>query len=671
MPFKINFDIRDYDDILPELPTDYSLIINADKDNIYDQFWIKARYPDIITPDYLLQEGLRLKQGVWILVKGVPLWIPPNYYQFLQYGTAGGEDPQFRLKRLKNIYTKIRVRKNPRFLGTYNIKNRQDGDTTYAMNDNLWEVNGGELDNGMIGIQSKTRDDAENPCWFAQKGHWLSYPQFFKDTFYSHFTSGNNIAEKMEFMEKADPNNPNSKGKNVIIKYGPSTHNAFDGKNNMRRLVLDEINKWIVCSLLDTFKNYKMFMMPGKVRKGLFDIISSPADINGKHNDEAYKFWLEADPDDIQENTGSTRNRIFRMYSNPLDGIEGFYDIYGDADPQEIFEHILRERANTSKEKLMGEIRGFPLPILGTDKPNEEELFGATDTSNIWINIKGIQDRRVKVVKEKKALVQYGNIDWPNNNPDSGEPVFRPADKTYFDEYDARFCLAVTQDPIIQLEDLKEPPQLIEECLGIDPFNLRYKTKNVVTGSLGAAISWKFRDLLQTGKKNYPTLSYLSRPTHGEVFFEDMIKAAIFRRAMIQYENSNDKMENYIEDRGYEAWMIPSLNAKPVEVTPGVFKIRKGDAPSGKGATAFMNEGIGLINGVTNKPILPTDIYLLDLFNFEEVLEDIINFNKTNTQQNHFTMAFIQALLGANKLMSHKRKKKSNVNDKIVSHLFS
>jgi hypothetical protein len=84
-----------------------------------------------------------------------------------------------------------------------------------------------------------------------------------------------------------------------------------------------------------------------------------------------------------------------------------------------------------------------------------------------------------------------------------------------------------------------------------------------------------------------------------------------------------------------------------------------------------MNEGIGLINGITNTPILPTDPYYLQLFDFEEALEDIISFNKTNTQQNHFTMALIQALLGSNKLLFQKRRKKSNINNSMLEHLFS
>lgn len=666
-PFNVRFNLEDYNDILPPIPDDYTEIINSGIDDPLDQFWQVPEFPYIITHEFLSKEVNRIKHGVWILIKGVLIWIPGNYYQFLVYGNANGDPPQFRLKRLKNIYLKIRVRKNPRFVGTYNIKNRQDGDTTMGMSDCLWEINSGELNNGMEAIQSKTRADAQLPCWFNLKMQWNGYPKFIKDELYSHFISGNNIAEKLEFSEPADPNDPRSKGKNIIITYGPSTHNAFDGKNNVRKMVLDEINKWHECSFALTFTNYMKFMMPGKQRKGIFDIFSSPADTNGKHNDEAYQFWKDSDPDDIQT-TGATKSRVLRMYSNPLEGIEGFYDKYGDADPQEILEHIMRERNNKPKDQQMAEVRGFPLPIIGTDKPNEDEIFGATDTTAIWINIQGLKERKRELSKVKTTKVVYGNYVWPNNIQDSGIPEWVTADKMFFDEYDARFCINETELPKHELTDTRTPPAYIEECLGVDPFNLRYKTKNVITGSLGAGISWKFRDLLQTGKVDFPTLAYLSRPQHGETFYEDMIKAAVARRAMIQYENSNDKMENYMEDRGYIKWMIDSIDAKPVEVN-GEWKVRKGDAPSGKGATAFMNEGINLINGHTNKPIKPDDPYLLDWFDFEEVIDDIISFNKADTQQNHFTMALIQALLGKTKLMFKRVRKKTPINNAILDYM--
>lgn len=670
-PFKVKFNLEDYADILPPIPDDYNEVLNSEIDNPLDQYWQLPDFPQIITFEFLEREVHRIKHGVWILIKGVLLWIPGNYYQFLVYGNANGDAPQFRLKRLKNIYLKIRVRKNPRFVGTYTIKNRQDGETTMAMSDGLWEVNSGELTHGMVAIQSKTRSDAQNPCWFNLKMQWNGYPQFLKKEIYNHFISGNNIEQKLEFSEPPDPNDPRDKGKNIIITFGPSTHNAFDGKNNVRKMILDEVNKFQECSFALTFTNYMKFMMPGKTRKGLFDIFSSPADTNGRHNDEAYQFWKDSDPEDLTK-TGATRSRIYRIYSNPLEGIEGFYDKYGDADPDEILEHILTERNNKPKDKMMAEVRGFPLPIIGTDTPNEDEIFGATDTNTIWINKKGITERRTQVLKEKSKLVEYGVLEWPGNVPDSGEPVFRPADTLQFNDETARFCFSHDPKEKLDLDDFKTAPHpsLIESVIGTDPFNLRYATKNQVTGSLGAAIGWKFRDLINKNNRQYPSFSYLARPWHQSIYMEDMILACVYTRSMMHYENKSTDLEKYFEDRGYLSYMLVDENAKVIE-TPDGKKVKRGAAPDGKAANAFMNNGIGYINAVTNLPLTPEEEYLLDYFNHEEILLDLLEFNKVDTLQNHFTMAFIQALIGRNKLLFKKIRKKSNVNNQMLDYLFS
>lgn len=668
-PFHVKFNLEDYEDILPPIPEDYTEIINSDIDDIYEQYWRVTDFPDIITFEFLQREVYRIKHGVWMLNKGVLMWIPGNYYQFLTYGNANGDPPQFRIKRLKNIYLKIRVRKNPRFVGTYTIKNRQDGETTMAMSDGLWEVNSGELTHGMVATQSKTRNDAMNPCWFNCRMQWNGYPQFLKTELYSHFISGNNIAEKLEFSEPPDPNDPKDKGKNIIITYGPSTHNAFDGKNNVRKMIMDEINKWIECSFALTFTNYMKFMMPGKTRKGLFDIFSSPADTNGRHNDEAFQFWKDSNPKELTK-TGATKSRIYRIYSNPLEGIEGFYDKYGDADPQEILEHIQTERNNKPKDKLMAEVRGFPLPIIGTDEPDEDEIFGATDSSSIWINKKGMTTRRTNILKEKTKIVQYGNIEWPGNVPESGEPIFRIADTMQFNDETARFCLSHEPKNKIELFDFKTCPKpgLIEQVIGTDPFNLRYGTKNQVTGSLGAAICWKFRDFAEQNTLEYPTLSYLARPWHQSIYMEDMILAAVYMRAMIHYENKNTDLEKYVEDRGYISWMLVDENAKVIE-TPDGKKVKRGAAPDGRAANAFMNNGIGYINGVTNLPLTPEEKYLLELFNHEEVLADALDFNKADTVKNHFTMAWIQALIGRNKILFKKIRKKDTKNNMMLQYL--
>jgi hypothetical protein len=160
-----------------------------------------------------------------------------------------------------------------------------------------------------------------------------------------------------------------------------------------------------------------------------------------------------------------------------------------------------------------------------------------------------------------------------------------------------------------------------------------------------------------------PTMIYNCRP-HQELFFEDMIKAAVFNRSMVQYENRSDKLANYFEDRGYFDWLLPEIGAARDSN-------RKGDAPAGGKSGAFLNEGIFLINTVTNIPLNPEKPYLLNEIWFEDLLEQIIAFNPTDTHRFDLVMGYIQALIGAGKISNMKMRKGNAMNNQIISYLFS
>jgi hypothetical protein len=664
MGFNISFDIFDYkkQGILPPLQEyldggDEIINYNYREAGEFDKcIWQREPTPQVITRDYMEREANRvLRTGVWICIKDAVMWIPPNYYQFLQYGTASGAVPQFRIKRLKHVYFKIRVRNNPRALGTYTIKNRQDGETTMGMSDCLWQVSDGNMDYGQIGMQSKTRDTVANSCWRTLLMQWNVMPRWLREMLYWDMVSGDKLAEKMRFMHTM---RDGDMGRDILMLYGPSVFNAFDSLNNMRICVLDEINKWVECSFMSTFLNYKKFIAPGTSRKGVFDIFSSPSDTNGKHNDEAYEMWKNSDPNELED--GTTKSGIFRYYSNPLEGIEGFYDKFGDADPNQIYDWIMKERKKLPKDKEMAEIRAYPL--------NEEEMFGATEGVSIWDNHEGIQSRKIYLLgtrfkdqKKKEPAVVYGNLERIDGYID-GDVAFRNSGLDHFDLEKARFCFsflpkAEEKEP---LQNIFRPPRYVQNVVGIDPMSLRYQAKKVIKSSNGAAINYKFRDLFNTGINKCPTMMYNCRPHHQNIFFEDMIKAAIFNRGYVQYENRSDKLANYFEDRGYFDWLLPEIGAEKDSN-------RKGDSPTSSGA--FLNEGMGLINAFTNVPLDEEDPYLLDNVWFLDLLEDISKFNPQDTHKNDLTMAFIQALVGAIKIMNKKVRKPSDLNAGVMTYL--
>lgn len=655
--FKTNFNILDYADIIPALPERIEDIINWDLPT-EKCVWHKKE-PKEITAEYKDKEVERvLKTGVWIFINQQPVWIPPNYYFFLQYGVAGGESPKFRLKRLKHVYFKIRIRNNPRAIGTYTIKNRQDGETTMSIHDSLWECMIGNMTVGQIGIQSKTNSDAFNPCWTTLQALWQTIPGWLKEIVFSDFASKGAIAEKIKFERAASEGHS---ARHIIMAFYPSVHNAMDGKNNMRKCILDEVNKWRECSFYDTYINYKKFIAVGSSRRGLFDIFSSPADTNGKWNDEALIFWKGSNPYQLTE-TGSTATRVFRYYSNPLDGIEGFYDEFGDADADDILRFIMQERKSLPKDKLLAEVRAFPL--------NEDEMFGSYESGNIWDNAQGIKDRvifltgiRFKNDATKEPVCIYGNLERIDGYID-GDVEFRTSDKTYFDVYDARFCFTFLPQNVEALKNIFYPPNYVERCIGIDPFNNRYEAKNVVKQSNGAMVGRQFLDVHETGVLNVPFMSYCNRPQHQETFFEDCIKAAIFNRAFLQVESKSDKLANYCEDRGYFAWLLAEIGASADSK-------RKGDAPSG-GKNAFLNEGIGLINANTNvpNPLNPQPYWLENTWDIN-ILHDYLAFNPLDTHANDLTMADIQAHVGCIKMLHKKVREYSRFNDVAMDYLLN
>ncbi len=663
--FKIDFNISDYLDIVPPIPDNDRAIINIDEweaGEYHKCVWKKV-LPEKITPEYIQQEAGRLKAGVWICIKDMPIYLPPSYYFFLQYWNTGGKNPEFRLKMLKYVYHKLRCRKNPRCIGSVCIKNRQDGMTTIEMSDCLFECMIGNMDYAQIGIQSKTLETVVRSCWRTLRMGWQKLPEWVKDTFYPDFVSGDKIARTFKFIKEADGS---QEGRDVLIAYGAATHNAFDSLNNMRLCVLDEFAKYLECDFYATFLNYKNFILPGAERKGLFCIISSPSDTDGKHNDQAKEFWQQSE---YLVDEGTSKSGVFRHYSNPLEGIDGFYDEFGDADPEVLKAHIMKKRKDVPKQFLQSEIRACPL--------NEFEMFGATDTDMTqWDNQKGIEERKVFLLGRrfkdnitKEPVKVYGNLEWYDGIVDS-HVVFRQYDTDEFDVHNARFCFSTLpshQEPLryssvtvrgIGIGQRPRPPEFDSDVIGVDPFEKRYPGKNP---SNGAMVNIRYRDLYETGIVKCPTMIYCCRPQHAEIFFEDCIKAAVFNQAYIQPESINSKLIDFCEDRGYMDWLLSKIGQPKNSLI-------KGDAPSG-GKNELMNEIIGLINANTNLPLTPQDPYLLERHWFYELLEDISKFDRVDTHANDLSMALGQGLLGMKKLLYKKGKKKSALSNVMFEHL--
>jgi hypothetical protein len=666
--FKCGFDITDYKDILPDVDEylKHDRILNLeeyDKGNIENCFW-KKHVPtaaEIASPTFREQEARRiLKSGVYACVAEEIVWIPPPLYYNLNYTKVSGVDPEFRLKRVMSCYHRIRARENKHCKGVMILKGRQDGETSYSMSEAFWETF--DMEDGQITLNSKTRADAINPCWKTVQSLYMGMPRWIFNMFFGDCeTNGKNIAETIKFLRFADE----SKGvsaKNILMAYYPAVYNALDGKNSVRRAIGDEFLKWIECNFGEWFNNASKFIMPGFQRSGMFDLFSSPPEKDSQSYRDGYELWQKSDTSKMGAD-GTTESRIHRWYSNPLHGIQGSYDKFGDADPEKIYDWIMKERKRQPKDKLLEEIRGFPL--------TEEEIWGSLDGGHFWSNHKGLQARQIYLIgkrfkddKTKEPTVVRGNLEWVDAIPDNPKGVqFRQSDKTTFDVNEARFAFSFLPKNIEPLKDIHRPPQYVEHVIGADPFAKRHP--NGKRSSSGAMTIYKFRDVLETGVNKAVCGLYVNRPAHEDIYYEDILKACIFFQAPLQFESNIDKAGNYLTDRGYKDWCLPAIG----EIKGSD---RLGDHVTSRGK--FIDEMVGLMDSFINIPVdnqgrpLEDECLLNNLW-IEELVSDLLKFSLKDTHERDASMSFGQSLIGAMKLSFKKQREKSSVNNSVLSYL--
>lgn len=654
--------INTYKYELPKEPSDEKDVLFYDMPK-KEQYWRRQgppiNYRDLSKAQreqYKIDEYQRcFVDGKWVFINGEPTWIPPNLWFHLNWFYIGnpniiGGYPEYRRKRLDHSYLKHFVRNNSNFLGTYTIKNRRDGETAMAMSDMLWESLITEI--GFFGIQSKTGTDAYEACWAMLINGFKRLPKVWKP----EMSGSDDPQKRLQFKPPAKRVNSKiilpddgsefdvEEAQSVVLTWAATKFNAFDGRE-LRRVVIDEFNKWEEDSALKAYFCYKECVMLGNERRGLFDIFSSPAEKNGPNNDDAFDFWKMCDPATIST-TGTTASRIARWFSNPLKGINGFYDKYGEANPDRIYEHIMRERNSKPKALRNEEVRKYPLSI--------EEAFGTYDNAGVWSNFEGLRERKIYLLgtkykdqetKDPKYII--GNLEWADSIPDT-ELRFRASpDQSQLDEKHGRFAVAyVPPDYSIKAPTNRRKPKNPENVLGVD--NIDYDKKYLGSDlSKGAAINIKFLDLSRTGIKMVPTLLYFARPSKAEVFFEDMIKASVWNQAMVQCENKNKNMIKYFDDRGYFDWLLPSdMDGDPDQ---------KGNAPNGR--SGFFDEVLALLESHIDKPVLETEQYNLLFHWFEWLIDQLIRFDPNNTQKFDLVMALGQALFGVNKIMRRLLKK--------------
>jgi len=599
-------------------------------------------------------EFQRRYHGIWILVKGYPLWIPGLYYYYLNYWTMeDGGKPEFCIHDLLWFYWWHYIVNDSKCFGGYDIKPRRVGDTEKALCV-IYEYCS-RVRNVRGGMQNKTGDDAfenymrlinahQNMVWFfkpinqgttePKKGLKFRMPE-------KKITSKGLSDEEKEEYNIADEED-NIRALNSSIDYKPTVEKAYDGKRR-ERYHLDEVGKMDEQDMdptvaWGTYVKPTLTLKNGSKIIGKGIVTTTVQEIKSLKSLEYAKwFWDGSDPANINKN-GSTSTGLLRIFRDAITC--GNYDEFGFPTVEENIAFIENEVAHLISEGKLKEAiefrRKYPRNIDDALTPSAETCL---------FNAAGISAKIMEIQNYTNSKVRRGNLVWVNGIfGGSVEFIDHPQGDFEFSELFA--------DPSEANKKIHYPSKGFgpgnyhRYCIGVDPYD--HDTTNDGRMSNGAICIFKKHDFSLDGlldrqdedqvrqmKSNRFVGIYCIRKDSAELLYEDALKAAIYFGCEVLVETNKPGLRNYFNKYGFARYLM----FRPEET-----KTSSNNKKNEVGAAST----VSLIDQYLEAIQVYTANYcpLVEHYN---LLKDWQAFTRAKRTKHDLTVASGFALLGANK----------------------
>jgi len=629
---------------------------------------------------FIEQEYTRMDEGYWFINNGEPTYISGYHYFELCYWKIDIGLKEYRDRdRRVHLFWSACVASNDCY-GLMYVKHRRDGATARALSISYQRTISKR--ESLSGIQSKTGHDAKR-AFQRLISSWRKLPEFLQPI-HSGTTDPKTkleLREPAERVGKTTRRVKESQAINSAVGYLNSIATAYDGEK-LYSYFLDEGGKtkemkiatecWPVVreclSLGDTIIGKAMFP-------------STVAEMTKEGGDQFKDLWDESDPLEIDEND-RTVSGLWRLFIPASDGMEGFVDEFGisvideptdqqrkylakikDKDPKEIIgakEFIKNRREGLRKkgnqEGLAQYKRQYPETIseaftglsvhceFDLEKINTqlENLYATenpkyTSGDFIWKN--GVRDSEVVWVPSKNGKFK---MSWLNISPEDMNNVKIVGTKTDVIEETGE---AVQRN-------VYRPQNTYKYVLGVDPYDHNVTTTG--RGSKAAGYLFKKRDIFEQEEEYQDAfiLQYLNRPPMAKIFYEDMLKVCMFFGCQMLYETQKPGIKTYFIDRGYGTFLM--INPKE---SPG--KVIHSGAPNLQYGLAASRGGNQNITEVWQEYIFENWWKIP----FEELLEDLREFDPYKTEKFDATMGSGYALLGSKRYVKKPNVKEINLQD--------
>lgn len=586
-----------------KLPKDYSKLRDKETARQEDD----KEFSDSVLEHFRQQEWDRRLNGFWFMNNGISQYITGLHYFYLCYWNLDTGLPKYRDTDRKYFYFMQYCLEDPECFGMVEITKRRQG-KTFRGGVFLYEYTS-RAKNARAGIQSKTGADAREVFRKAVVQPFKKLPDFFVPVFDQ--SKGLTPTSELRFY------NTVIKGKKAnsikddeelesMIDWKPSEAISYDGQK-IHRYLGDEVGKTAEVNVWERYlvTRYCHLDDEGKIiGKSLLTTTVEDMDQGGA---PFKKIWDNSDQ--ITQTGKRTPSGLYRYFC-PADETR-YYDQYGYAHKDKALNEILEERQLLTKDPraLSAVIRKEPL--------SWEEAFRIDGSKCLYDAMK--LNERLDRLSWKENLTTRGNFVWENGQKDT-RVLWEPSRngrwevvKLFSDENDSNKIIKKGDSYYHNNNGF---------VMGIDPVD-HNQTQDGRRSNGAGMVMQKYNSVREDDIYNYAFVcKYMYRPETVQVFYEDMIKTAVYYGCQVLFENQKIGLMHYFNDRGYGNFLM----WLPERTQPGIAASPKTHQHIAELTESYINE------------------YYEKLY-FKDVVQELLEFDISNTTAFDGAMAMGYALI--------------------------
>ena len=520
--------------------------------------------------EFVKAEWHKRLNGVWIYIKGEPVYLTGPAYVFFNYWyTEAGSLPDFRMEAVAWFQIWDMALRDPRCYGILDIKGRRCGDTEKSLFCG-WELVT-RYRHSWFGMQNTTeKDAAENFDRVVLSNRAMVYffkPVLFDSDMPKAIMEMKFPAQKVHSEKKKKVKYDRKIELNSKIDYKPTKLKKYDGKR-LRFYHLDEPGK-ITPSEMDVVKQWGIVKLcltktNGKYLVGKSIWTTTVEKLgDGGTVERMQKMWDSSNPNAVSSfgETSSGLWRWFRDYKYGADVDEYGYHMEDDATQirDATIDQYLKEK---DFESLTEYKRKFPATIEEALVPTEGECsFNAylIDEQTRFL------DAAIKSGEEWPTKPRTGNLEWIAGYGSGVRWIPDPNGRWEISAH--------PQNPNQRAigPNGKYMPTTIEYAAGCDPVDHLKPMRDASFGAIAVGALhnpamerhghlFKFDEhgnILNQYMQvtNRCACVYRNRPNNPHDFYDDVIKTVTYFGCKVNVESNKPGLINYMNMKGFGAYL--------------------------------------------------------------------------------------------------------------------